>query len=543
MKKAEDFKYKAKFSQPVAIAKAIEDTDLGEDGFCIARAALKKSKKEIKKLFPNKTNLDKNFDLIGIYYDAAVVNHFNKWGQGISMDTALKIKDLFIHKPNNVEHEESKIIGHTVNAFFSEHGKDGKFLTDKEVKGRTDRVDISLASVLYPRVDEEFAKIVLRSTQEDDPFYHVVNASWEVAFDQYYIALGSNELEEAEIITDPEEIKYYSQFLKSRKGSGVTPDGVIVNQLIIGDALPVGIGFTSQPAGEVQGVSLRDPIKKKKKTKKRKKALANNKNISQNVNHDVNLDKALINSNMKEETKEAAALLKSIEDIVSKGKSQEEMKASVAEALKEAVVSCNEEYAEDLRKEKEEKEELSKTLADLQEKYDSLKKDFDDSSSKLGEIEAERAEQLAIATVNERVSELDEEYELTDEARANIIADIKDLDEEGFAAYKDKLSVFLAASKKENIALANEKKQKEIDAKVKEEVAKASSPDKSEETKNTQETVESKDEAEEVEVEDVLETAVASDAVVSATTDDKEQDVFEKFAKAFEGENKIQIRT
>tara|TARA_R110002153_G_scaffold45929_11_gene129461 strand:- start:18301 stop:19956 length:1656 start_codon:yes stop_codon:yes gene_type:complete len=550
MKKAADFKYRARFSQHVALANTLETcVETGADaldGFAVAKAAIKKSQKEIEKLFPASANLDKNFDLIGIHYDAAVVNHFNKWGQGISMATALKLKDLFIHKPNNVEHDEVKIIGHTVNAYFSEHGLGGKYLTDKEAKGRTDRVDISLASVLYPRVDEEFVKLALRSTKEDDALYHFVSASWEIAFDEYHIALGSNELDEAEIITDPEEIKHYTQFLKSKKGSGVTPDGLIVNQLIVGDAIPVGIGFTSKPAGEVKGIALRNPLKEKKTKKKKKKAVANDENISQNEKEHVNSDKAILNSNMdKKDNNEAtatAALLAEIQGIVSKGKTQEEMQASVTLAIKTAVEDCNGEYAKDLKAEQDAKAKLEKTLSDLQEKFDDLDGKFTTSSETLKTLEDEKVAQLAVATLNERVGELDEEYELTDEARASIISDIKEMDDDNFEGYKTKLSTFLAASRKENIAQANTERQEAIDAEVKAEVAKVTSTDATKtETETATASTEEKVEKE-ASLEDALETATASEATVSASSDNKEQDIMKRFEKAFEGDNKIQIK-
>ena len=69
----------------------------------------------LKSLIPEDIDFEKNIDLIGVAFNAAVINKFNKNGDGINSVTASRIKDYFINKPTNIEHQKSKIVGHVVS--------------------------------------------------------------------------------------------------------------------------------------------------------------------------------------------------------------------------------------------------------------------------------------------------------------------------------------------------------------------------------------------------------------------------------------------
>ena len=87
------FKYTTSFTNEI-LASA-QSNRLGELG--ISDASLN----SLKPLIPQNIDLEKNIDLIGVAFNAAVVNKFNKNGDGIDTDTALSIKDYFINKPTN----------------------------------------------------------------------------------------------------------------------------------------------------------------------------------------------------------------------------------------------------------------------------------------------------------------------------------------------------------------------------------------------------------------------------------------------------------
>jgi hypothetical protein len=75
----------------------------------------------LKSLIPSSVDLDKNIDLMGVAFNAAVVNEFNRNGDGMSTKTAIDSVQQFVHKPTNIEHDKKKIIGHIVNAGFSDY--------------------------------------------------------------------------------------------------------------------------------------------------------------------------------------------------------------------------------------------------------------------------------------------------------------------------------------------------------------------------------------------------------------------------------------
>ena len=69
----------------------------------------KASIESLRPLIPSNINLDKNIDLLAVAFNAAVVNKFNKNGDGIDSETAVAVKDYFVHKPTNIEHDRDRI--------------------------------------------------------------------------------------------------------------------------------------------------------------------------------------------------------------------------------------------------------------------------------------------------------------------------------------------------------------------------------------------------------------------------------------------------
>ena len=209
---------------------------------------------------PQSLDLAKNPDLLLAVYNGAVINRLNRNDDGISTQTAMAIKNQFIHKPTNIEHKKRRTVGHIVGVGWSSFGEN-ELLSDAEVAKMDDPFNLVISSVVYRSNEEKLSDALIDSTDETSPLYHTISSSWEVAFEDYHIVLGSKNVNEAEIITDPKQIAEYSKFLRAYGGKGVTNDGVYVGRLIVGDefsVLPVGFAFTSNPAAEVEGVIVKD---------------------------------------------------------------------------------------------------------------------------------------------------------------------------------------------------------------------------------------------------------------------------------------------
>ena len=519
------FKYTAKFSREISIAKQIDASNVSIDdhGFRISKASIE----DISPFFPSSVNLDENLDLIGLFYDAAVINHFNKNGQGISSATAVRIKDLCVHKPNNIEHKSKDIVGHTVNAVFTEHGADGNVVSDMEVLNSLERFDLSLSSVIYSTVDPAFTKLVVESSLETSDLHNKISASWEIGFDEYHIAIGAtDELKDCVVIKDPEDIAKFAKHLKSKGGSGIDEDGNKVHQLIVGEAtLPVAFAFTTNPAGAVKGV----------KSEMFHGAAENNlqesvANISQNEKEAV---KPINSSNiihMENDTKLSKEVLEKLEAL-NKKLGDQDAKASISEVVRDAIADTNKLYLETINQKEDEAAALVADKAEASEKIESLEAQLAETSVRLEKFEKLQAEQIALATFSERMEKFDAAFTLPANALEVVSKEIKALSDEDFDAYLGKSEILLASFSKASIEAVETKRQEEIEEAKKQEVAKASAEEAGAEAK------EEKSEKTEEEIEAALETAKASTEAVN-TSDAQEETQAQKWKKAFSGGDK-----
>ena len=96
------FKYTTKFSNTILASGGIDSPEMG-----ISKASLD----SLRDIIPNDVDLDKNLDLLAVAFNGAVVNKFNKNGDGINSKSAVEILNQFKHKPTNIEHQKQKVVG------------------------------------------------------------------------------------------------------------------------------------------------------------------------------------------------------------------------------------------------------------------------------------------------------------------------------------------------------------------------------------------------------------------------------------------------
>ena len=171
-----EFLYKTKFDV------AVRQCKIGENSF-ISKASLD----NLKNLLPSHNiDLEKNIDLLGVAFDAAVVNQFNRNDDGISSETAVQIAPYFLHKPTNIEHNKKQIVGHIVSAGFSSWGENVP-MSNQEVIDTNGLVNLSLGAVIYKLVDAKFTDLIYKSTSEDSGLFNTISASWELGFNDFNI--------------------------------------------------------------------------------------------------------------------------------------------------------------------------------------------------------------------------------------------------------------------------------------------------------------------------------------------------------------------
>ena len=135
---SEPYKFKTQFDFEVFA------TDDLENDLSISVASLE----NLKPLIPKGIDLDRNIDLVGAAFNAAIVNRFNRNGDGIDSATAKDLIDYFVHKPTNIEHKKQKVVGHIVNAAFTDMDNEKILNTDK-LEAKTDPFYISSVSYTH----------------------------------------------------------------------------------------------------------------------------------------------------------------------------------------------------------------------------------------------------------------------------------------------------------------------------------------------------------------------------------------------------------
>ena len=396
----------------------------------------------LKSLIPNSVDLDKNIDLMGVAFNAAVVNEFNKNGDGMSTQTAIDSVQQFVHKPTNIEHDKKKIVGHIVNAGFSDY-TDSTVLVNVDEQEK-EPFNIALGAVVYKTVDKDFFETLKESTDPKSKTHKTVSASWEVGFSEYKIAVGSKNLKDAKIISDPDRIMEMKGMLRAFGGKGYTEDGDPVYRLIVGDVYPLGIGFTLKPAANVKGIvsneyqEQEEPVNSNKSQASDLKKI--NDKISQNLKNTVNNTKIM----------DLETLLSEIKASLTEKKFSEEAIAGMTSTFADAIKSKDDEYQASLEAAETEKAEIAAAKEELQASVESIKEELKTAQERITEFEGAKLAEEAVARFNSRMEEIDSLYELAESDAAFIAEKIKGLDdaEESFASFKSELEVFWASKRK-----------------------------------------------------------------------------------------------
>ena len=278
-----EFKDKAKFT-------AVARCPLARlpDSF-LAKASLR----SLKSALPE--GQDKFPDLLAIAGNAFVANLVNSNGDSMATEDALLLYPTFINKPINLEHEPEKIVGTITKSFLTAFdanyklGVGSEVIEHDSVKDSKDPFNIAIGGYIYADIHPNVAEKVLESNDPESSEYLTVSFSWEVAFDEWNLLVGSKDYSTATLVTDRSEVEKWTPYIKAKGGSGSLPDGRFVSRQIVWarDAegnidkeslYGAGIALTMNPAGQVQGVVTKDLA-----TKELEQSQANLTNIKNNI--------------------------------------------------------------------------------------------------------------------------------------------------------------------------------------------------------------------------------------------------------------------
>jgi hypothetical protein len=191
--------------------------------------------------------------------------------------------------------------------------------------------------------------------------------------------------------------------------------------------------------------------------------------------------------------------------------------SAVHDYIKEELEKASESWCEEKTKTEKSLAEAEENYNNLQKEHNEVKESVESLETKVADLEAEKAAKAAEERFIQRMAELDETYELTDEDRKILAEQIKDLDDEAYTGFNSNLSVLLRDKNKEILK-----------AKAEEEATKAETESK-EEVKASVENEEVKDAVEEA----VDNADVDEESVPVNTTGSEDETVAQKYEKAF----------
>jgi len=372
---------------------------------------------------------EKNVDLLPVAFNAAVVNRVNKNGDVIDTDTAIASYKDFVNKPINIEHNRERIVGVILTAGFSEFGSDAS-LSEDQIKDFKKPFNITLGGVIWKISNPDLASKIEDSSDATSDKYQSVSASWELGFNDYNVVMidgESKNIEDGSTISDASEIESIKNNLKAFGGSGKVNQRKFVYRKVIGNIVPLGVGLTEAPAADVKGIAT---VKSEASIQIKEENISNIDNLNVNIDND--------NKVMK---------IQSVKDITDESLKQATA-SQISDLIEQELKLASEKYTA-------EKAIVEQSLKDANEKYntlsaaqDSLQKEIAALKASLEAVESEKKAILANEKFNERMNAFDSEYELDSETRQVLASDIAGLDEDSFAAYKNKMAVFMKSKKK-----------------------------------------------------------------------------------------------
>jgi hypothetical protein len=545
-----DFKYSIRFDGIIVQAMVSSD----EDKY-LAVASVD----QLKEYLPKNVDLDVNRDLMGVAFDAFVVNRGNKNGHIISTDVALAMVENFINKPFNIEHNRKVVVGVCTGYGFSEFGS-SKPLTLEEVKAMKDPFNVVLSGYVWKIVNPDFASELVESSDPSSNKYLSVSASWELGFNEFNVAKGNKNLADATIVEKEEDIVELKDRLKVFGGNGFTEDGEMVLLNLQGNVLPLGIGFTNTPAAEVSGVVISyDKTQVEKESKASiyevKEGVEGcngfavledgelykcfpTKEEADNYVKMENEDETEDEENKEVESSEIKMNKKSVQEENNNVKNnmqlnnidditEDSIKEIAASQVREFISNRIADLAKEWQSKVEEKETALQAAEDqiaaLKIDLESIKADSEKVKEEFTKIQEDLKAKEIEANFQRRMALLDEEFDLTDEDRSIIAEDLNTIEnDEQFEKWYKKFSTFAAAKKKamkaEYKKEAEMKKEEMKEEKASEVVA-----------------------SEEKTVEEVISSAEVTEEVLPNASSPQEVSLVEKIGAAF-NKNSVKIK-
>ena len=445
-------KYTSKFT---AIAKILVERE--KDEF-LAKASLE----YLKPLIPE-TVIDR-YGLIPIAGNLLNAGIANGNDDVLSKEDAIGVYKDFINRPLNLSHQRKFTCGHIVSAELTDFndsyklGGASQIITEEEAL-KKDVFNIAIGGVIYDIVvGDKLVDFLYETNDPESENYLLASLSLEIAFDEIAILSKSPEMTKGTIITDEKEIEKLKPYLKAYKskknkfpGNGMNPEtGDRIYRICKGGVVAQAAGIVLRPAALVKGLLVLDDadtteIDKEDETEGAASTpiVVNSSTAEEKpINNSSTIEKPCVkdNSNMKKIT--TIAELQAVK--------QEELKdvefcvASLSEDISKAIKEANEKWTTQVAEKEtvavKAKEEAEAAKLQVQE----VSKKVTELETKLQEAQAKETAKAKDEIFQVRMGAIDEKFELNDEQRKVVVAEIKDLDDAGYEVWNKKFELFAA---------------------------------------------------------------------------------------------------
>lgn len=461
--------YTATFQTLASVVTAPTDSD---------RLLAKASLQPLRALLPAGIDVEAGEDVLYFAAPGALIGVANKNDDLVGPETAIAIHRSAIHKYVNVEHQRDTMVGCIVSAGLS-HADTNQPLSDTEAAALGEPFNMSVAGVIWKTAIPQLSRYLVKVGDTQDNT--ALSLSWELAFSAFAVAYGSRDLRKATIVMpgDP-QFDILSKALRAKGGTGRGPAGQDLYRVILGDAIVLGYGIVEAPAGNVKGIL---PITESALPEPARPAVVDTlaslvetpaatlapaaieepappaaeasaapdqpASISPQVEESfITLPETRVTTNNAISMKiESLAHLKTVWPDLQKQDAAVAL-ASV-EAFVDAFQKANDKFVSELTAQKDISTNLESTKAAAETRAKELEASLAQVQKQLDEVKSAQAAAAANASFQDRMKALDEAFDLDNEDRELLAAEVRLLaDDAAFAAFKKKQEKLMCGKKK-----------------------------------------------------------------------------------------------
>jgi hypothetical protein len=432
------------------------------------RNEAKASLSRLRDLLPASINPEDEPALLFVAGNLAVAGYVNLNDDGLDIETALQVYKKFERQQINVEHDRKAVVGYIVHAGLSELGTD-RVITEEEARAAGKPFNIAVVLALWRAVNKDLCNYIEEASSPTHPDFNALSLSFEVGFENHRVAAiakGNPVIADAAMVVKSDDAGFarYDAALRTNKGDGLSPDdaNLRVYRIIDEGVVPLGGGIVTVPAAAVKGlvaitqtpveapvevVSSEEDAKRIEADKQaaqmalaleeaRNTALALFTHIEKKLGNLINLSETRVspitstNSSMNHINELKASLstaskITKLEDLVA-------VLAGVNPIID--AITAESERQEAARKAAEaQAAEVEKTKAELQATAEKAAADLAVVKTELEQIKAAQAAAAAEEAFQNRMSLIEATFDFADDERALIVPDIKNLSDEAFA--------------------------------------------------------------------------------------------------------------